>query len=259
MFVAGDTNPLTPHHTRIPGFVAARVAQKEVLVACAEARIYSVEDTSPHALVVKRSLDSGLTWLPLQTAVDPAKAFGAAEGGPRGGAVFDPTPVVDTREGAATAIHIIFSYQPARFINYSTCNTTGPESRRYIGCRAIEEPLANQLFSVSSHDAGETWGLPRNLTALVHPPSTWCQTSAAGGGNGIQLQRGRLVVPGYHGSCACLKRGGVLGPACLQSHVLIADEYNAQSEPMWRLGSQQEFFPGSAEGSLVGKYPVPRL
>ena len=52
---------------------------------------------------------------------------------------------------------------------------------------------------------------------------------------------------------AFVPAGLVDSPDCLKSHVLISDGYSKAPlfEPTWRLGKQKEFFPGSAEGSVV--------
>jgi hypothetical protein len=255
VFKAGDRNEsgFSINTFRIPGFVVAN----GTLVVAAEARTYSFEDMSPHQLVVKRSTDNGTTWGPLQTVVEPGRVWGPAEGGPHGGAVFDPTPVYDAVAGI---IHIIFSYQPSKYVNWSTCmrrdNQTGPcTAGSYINCTEIDpsDPSGQQLFSVSSTDLGASWTSPRNLSFAGG--KTWCAKTGGGGGNGIQLRNGRLVVPGYHAGCTCrAKANGVTGPSCLNSHVLIADPQDATGAkdpalPAWRLSD--EFFPGSAEGSVA--------
>jgi hypothetical protein len=255
VFKAGDRNEsgFSINTFRIPGFVVAN----GTLVVAAEARMYTVEDLSPHHLVVKRSTDNGQTWGPLQTVVSPERVWGAAEGGPHGGAVFDPTPVYDALQNT---IHIIFSYKPSKYVNWSSCvrqdNQTGPcTSGAYINCTEIDptDPFGQQLFSVSSTDLGASWTFPRNLSFAGG--KTWCAKSGGGGGNGIQLRNGRLVVPGYHAGCSCRANpNGVTGPSCLKSHVLIADPQDATGTqdptlPAWRLSD--EFFPGSAEGSVA--------
>lgn len=111
IFSAGEKNAggLAVFGYRIPGFVAA--SNGSVLVVLAEARKYNCDDAGAHDLVAKRSTDQGKTWGVSQTVVDPAKVWGVHEGGPKGGAVYDPTPVWDAATGK---IHVIFSYCPAR-------------------------------------------------------------------------------------------------------------------------------------------------
>ena len=250
VFTAGekDEHNFAVNSFRIPGFVVANTT----LVVAAEARLYSHADLSPHHLVVKRSLTNGRTWLPLQTVVAPTM-FEDGTSGVHGDVYYDPTPVFDA---ARSTIHLIFAYQPARYINWTTCtrgdHATGPSTLgHYLGCSEVDttNPRGAQLFSVSSADLEKTWTTPRNLSAAYDATSRkWCGMSGAGGGNGIQLRSGRLVVPGYHGGCECRGGKGVLGISCLQSHVLLADT-STDGHPDWRLST--EFFPGSAEGSVA--------
>lgn len=198
IFTAGEKNaagfPVFGY--RIPGFVAANGGSNgngqidTTLVVLAEARKYSCSDEGAHDLVAKRSTDMGKSWGRSQTVIDPAKLWGAQEGGKKGGAVYDPTPVYDDTTGK---IHVIFSYCPARYMSRP------PISQAF------------ELWEVTSEDRGLTWGAPRNLSAIL-PSKTlapdepkWCIRTGAGGGNGIQLahgpKSGRLVVPGYHSFC----------------------------------------------------------
>jgi hypothetical protein len=250
VFTAGekDETGFAVNSFRIPGFVVA----KSTLVAAAEARLYSYQDMSPHHLVIKRSLDNGRSWLPLQTVVAPAM-FSDGTAGSHGDIYYDPTPVFDV---AHSMIHIIFAYQQSRYVNWTACrgnNATGPSTAgAYLSCTEIDtaDPLGQQLFSVSSSDFGVSWSKPRNLSSAYDAKSrTWCGMSGAGGGNGIQLASGRLVVPGYHAGCQCRGGKGVLGPSCLQSHVLLADTYTSNGVPEWKISN--EFFPGSGEGSVA--------
>jgi sialidase-1 len=236
VFTAGeqDESGFAINSFRIPGFVVANTT----LVVAVEARLYSYADLSPHHLVVKRSSDQGRSWGPLQTVVAPS-LFPDGTTGVHGDVYFDPTPVYDS---ARATTHLIFAYQKSMYVNWTSCtrgdNATGPSSLgEYLNCAEKDpaNPKGMQLFSVSSTDCGATWSKPRNLSfASDATSSRWCGMSGAGGGNGIQLQSGRLVVPGYHGGCECRGGKGVLGPACLQSHVLLADTYSAEG-PDWRL------------------------
>eukprot|EP01043_Picozoa_sp_COSAG02_P033197 COSAG02_NODE_2256_length_9341_cov_36.469271_3_plen_270_part_00 len=196
IFAAGEKNAdgLSVFGYRIPGFVSCpgNVSRGEdaTLVVLAEARKYSCSDEGAHDLVAKRSTDEGRSWGPSQTVIDPAKLWGKQEGGKRGGAVYDPTPVYDhgTRK-----IHVVFSYCPARYMSRP------PISQAF------------ELWEVVSEDLGATWGTPRNLSAILPSKALapnepeWCIRTGAGGGNGIQLAHGasagRLVVPGYHSFC----------------------------------------------------------
>ena len=148
----------------------------------------------------------------------------------------------------------------------ASSHPTGP----YVNCTEVDptDPSGQQLFSVSSTDLGASWTVPRNLSFAGG--GAWCAKSGGGGGHGVQLRNGRLVVPGYHAGCSCRAAPhGVTGPSCLKSHVLIADPQvdttatataptapatttaaaKGPTLPAWRLSD--EFFPGSAEGSVA--------
>jgi hypothetical protein len=108
---------------------------------------------------------------------------------------YDPTPLYDASTGQ---VHVFFSYCPSMYM-----------SRPPI-------PQAFQMWQVTSTDQGGSWGAPVNLSAVPTPTTedAWCQRTAGGGGNGIQLQegphKGRLVVPGYHNHCP--QRGSPMPP-----------------------------------------------
>jgi hypothetical protein len=46
--------------------------------------------------------------------VEPGVVWGSVEGGKKGGAVYDPTPLLDADTGA---VHVIFSYCPSRYMS----------------------------------------------------------------------------------------------------------------------------------------------
>ena len=50
----------------------------------------------------------------LQMVVEPGVVWGKAEGGTKGGAIYDPTPTYDEVTGA---MHVIFSYCPSRYMS----------------------------------------------------------------------------------------------------------------------------------------------
>ena len=247
VFTAGETNehgePVSGF--RIPGLA---VGSDRVLLVTAEARMESAADIGPHDLAIRRSVDSGRSWLPLQTIVRPKATFGPSEDG---GIVTDPVPVYDSNHDN---FHIAFGYVPSRFVHYDGC-------RQRKSCNwgtlkyDISEPGARELYIVSSQDIGETWSSPRNLSGLAVPgEGKWCGLTMGGGGSGVQLTRGphtgRLLLAGYHGCCACMAAGNLTSPDCLYSHLLLSDDGGRS----FRL--TEEFFPGSAEGSLA-ELPTP--
>jgi sialidase-1 len=150
---------------RIPGTV---VTPKGTVLAYCEARKNSSSDWGEIEVHLRRSLDGGRTW----QAPQHIAHFGARfEGNPRkktGGAreqtVNNPVAIVDRTTGAIEFLYCI---------NYSRC------------------------FSMRSTDDGLTWSSPVDITAIFEPFQRhydW-KVIATGPGHGIQLARGRLVVP----------------------------------------------------------------
>ena len=152
VFVAGQDGM---HTYRIPAMVVA--PSGAVLVFC-EARRESIRDASPTDMVLRRSLDSGATWLPLQTLVH----------GEGSDAIMNPCPVVDHTSGTV----LLFC-----------CNTnrgTRGEHRYHLLLR--------------SHDDGQTWSAPEDIGDRI---AGYDDRFVSGPGCGIQMRSGRLVIPGY--------------------------------------------------------------
>ena len=139
---------------RIPGFLTTNRS----LHVFAEARQYSCSDTSMHSMVYKRSTDGGASFSELRTVVDPPKVWGPQEGGHKGGAVYDPTPVYDE---ATKTIWVLFSYCPSR----------------YMARPAV--PWAFEMWAIKSTDDGLSFSIPRNLSGVYTPGGArWCQRTA---------------------------------------------------------------------------------
>lgn len=133
-----------------------------VLLAFAEARIYSSNDRGPKHLALRRSTDGGATWGPVQWVVSDASTNPDYDGLNLGAAVYDP---------ASGAVVVL----------YTEC--------------AHACPIA-QLLSVRSTDAGVTWSAGTNLTdAMV---AGGMSVFAPGPGTGVVTSSGRLVVPGWY-------------------------------------------------------------
>ncbi|MEZ6039505.1 MAG: serine hydrolase [Planctomycetaceae bacterium] len=154
---------------RIPGIA---VSQNGTLLAYCEARRNSSSDWGEIEVHLRRSLDSGRTWLPPQRIAHRGERI---EGNPRkksGGekeqTVNNPVAIVDAQTG-----HIEFLY----CVNYARC------------------------FHIRSTDDGETFSEPIEITdtfEAFRKHYDW-KVIATGPGHGVQLKHGdkagRLVVP----------------------------------------------------------------
>lgn len=130
---------------RIPALI---VTSKGTLLAFCEARAGG--DKSPTDLVLKRSVNSGRNWTRMQTVLTGD-----------GGAIMNPTPVVDRKDGAIVLV----------------CNLVHRAKN------------TDRILVLRSTDDGATWSKPADITAAVGPVHP-------GPGVGIQLQSGRLAIPG---------------------------------------------------------------
>lgn len=159
------------HTFRIPAVIKA---PDGTVLAFAEGRRLVAADSGDIDLVLRRSLDGGRTWEPLQVVGDNGpNTFG------------NPVPMVDP----ATGDIVLLSTHNAGHVNAGQIRrgeVTPEESRR--------------VFVQRSADSGVTWSEPVELTSEVKP-SHW-KWYATGPGHGITLQHGphagRLVAPCNH-------------------------------------------------------------
>lgn len=180
VFVSGKEG----YHTfRIPALI---VSPKGTVLAFCEGRRNSTSDTGDIDTVLKRSLDGGRTWQPLQVVADD---------GPN--TIGNPCPVVDRDTGT---------------IWLPLTRNLGDEGQGVIidgkskGSRTV--------WLTHSMDDGVTWAKPIEITAAVKRDDwTWYAT---GPGCGIQLKSGRLVIPCDH---------KVLGTKAYRSHVMYSDDH----------------------------------
>lgn len=158
------------HTYRIPSVVTT---QSGVILAFAEARKITWVDKSPTKLVVRRSLDGGETWLPVQDIIDIGND-----------AAMDPTSVVDRITGR---IWLFFTVWPEEW------DPKNPiKGFKYPSCT---------VWLTFSDDEGVSWSNPLDITRNVKLPE-WSGYNI-GPGIGIQLQKGffsgRLLVPASGG------------------------------------------------------------
>ncbi len=144
------------HTYRIPGLL---IAPDGSLLAFCEARKISQEDMSPSDMVLRRSLDGGRTWLPMQTLVQ----------GQGIEALMNPCPVIDYINNTIILI----------------CDNANKVSTNH-----------HQHFQLISRDNGQTWSEPVDIGPFI---TNYDDTFNPGPGVGLQMKNGRLVIPGYTG------------------------------------------------------------
>ena len=163
VFVSGTEG----YHTfRIPAVI---VSQKGTVLAFAESHHHHIFDAGDIDIGLRRSLDGGGTWEPLQVVwSDGQNTCGG------------PTAVVDQDTGRIW-LHSRWNHG----------DDWQPEIQAGVGRDRFRG------FVLHSDDDGETWSEPREITdAACHPAWRFC---APGPGVGIQMQlqpyNGRLVIP----------------------------------------------------------------
>ncbi|WP_434587338.1 sialidase family protein [Streptomyces sp. A5-4] len=183
------------HTFRIP---AAVRTPDGTLLAFAEGRWNSSADNGDIDLVLRRSLDSGCTWQPIQLVADAGTDT-----------VGNPVPVVDPRTGDVVLV---------------TCRTIGGATRRQVTSGRIAASV-RRVYLQRSTDSGRTWSPQRDITATVK--ATDWRWYAVGPGHAVALRhsshRGRLLVPANHSSGTTGRSG---------AHSLYSDDGGHN----WRVG-----------------------
>lgn len=179
---------------RIPAVV---ITNSGVILAFCEARKNGCSDTGNIDLVMKRSLDNGVTWGELQILWDD-----------QDNVCGNPAPVVDRETGE---IHLLSTWNNGKDHESEIINGTSMQGR--------------DIYQLVSSDNGETWTKPKNITATVKLNDwTWYATGPV---HGIQLNnkkhKGRLVIPCDHIEKDSKK---------YYSHVIYSDDHGIS----WRLG-----------------------
>jgi photosystem II stability/assembly factor-like uncharacterized protein len=158
---------------RIPSLVTTNSG---ILLAFAERRI-GLKDHAQNDIVLRRSLDNGLTWEPLEIIDEDAN-----------NSLNDPCAVVLN----SGRILLIYQRFPANF------HTTNMGENIKIADEGYDGPTNTRSFIRYSDDEGASWSKRRDITKMIRPVDkihTGCP------GIGIQLQkgvyRGRIIIPLY--------------------------------------------------------------
>jgi sialidase-1 len=190
LFIHGEHN----YHTyRIPALI---VSKKGTLLAFAEGRKHGIGDSGEIDLVVKRSIDQGVSWEALQLVVsEPGMTCG------------NPCPVVDHKTG---------------IIWLPFCKNNADDNER----RIIRGKATRTIWVTHSKDDGITWAEPVEITKDVKDPSwTWYATGPT---HGIQLHNKRLIIPCDHmvGKSFSQRRDSY------HSHIIFSDDNGTN----WNIG-----------------------
>jgi sialidase-1 len=157
---------------RIP---AVTVTPKGTILAFAEAR--QAGDHSENDIVLKRGLDGGATWQPMQLIADMG-----------GDSLNDPCVVVLPESGR---VLLMYQRYPKGY-HTERMGSIQPAELGYGGSHNT------QSFLVRSDDDGATWSKPEDITRSVRRPDA---ISVGSPGIGIQLKhgphKGRILLPLY--------------------------------------------------------------
>ncbi len=168
---------------RIPSLL---VTKKGTLLAICEGRVDGGGLAGNIDLVLRRSLDAGRTWQPLQKIADLGDDT-----------LGNPCPVVDRETGT---IWLPFTRSPGQFTEAQIVagQSSGPTT----------------VWITRSDDDGTTWSEPRDISATTRQ-SDW-GWYGTGPGVGIQLASGRLLIPSYHTEP---------GSGMYRSHAIFSDNH----------------------------------
>ena len=249
VFALGEANSSA---YRIPGLLAFR----GTVLAFAVQRTLGCSDhkSGVHNIVLKRSTDMGASFGPLLTVIETAAVWGAGErcaGTPKapcmGGVATNPTVVADEMTGEV----LLFFSHTNHSMEHATHKGSGP-----VYEYAWVYPDATTSYVSTSTDLGLTWGAPEPLAALGASSPSLCSLTASGG-HGIQLDSGRLLVPGYHvRNCTKLSTDIVeMGHSWLSSPPAppLAGGGDRRQPRRWELSTG--FGYGVAEQSYVQLFP----
>jgi sialidase-1 len=186
------------HTFRIPSLLTAG---NGTLLAFAEARREGAADAGDIDLVLKRSVDGGVSWSALRVVGDDGA-----------NTVGNPCPVVDRTTGTIWLL---------------TTRNRGSDRERDIIAGTSQG--TRTVWVQKSTDDGGTWSAAVEITASVKPAGwTWYAT---GPGIGIQTRAGRLVIPANHA-----EKHAESGTGVHRSHIVYSDDGGAH----WTLGGSAD-------------------
>jgi sialidase-1 len=173
------------HTFRIPALL---VTPKSTVLAFCEGRKRGRGDAGNIDVVLKRSLDGGKTWRPMQVIADDED-----------NTVGNPCPVYDR---STNTIWLLLTRNLGKDGEKAIRDGTSKDSRR--------------VWVMKSGDDGVTWSKPVDVTKNVKDPKwTWYAT---GPGVGVQLRSGRLLIPCDHTEA---------GTKANRSHVIYSNDNGA--------------------------------
>ena len=175
------------HTYRIP---ALAITTAGTILAFCEGRRHGSGDAGEIELLLRRSVDGGMSWSPSQV-VDARNGMTCG----------NPAPVVDRSTGTVWLL-----------TTRNRADAHEDDIRKGRHSRTV--------WVTSSDDDGITWADPVEVTSDVKRPEwTWYATGPC---HGIQLRSGRLLIPCDHRS-----RNPRDGSEARHSHVIISDDHGA--------------------------------
>lgn len=192
---------------------------KGTLLAFCEGRKFTYLDESPTNMVLRRSLDGGKTWLPMQVVVEAVPE-----------AAMDPCTLIDSNTGAVV---LIYDRWPEQVKGDKL-----PEV--YKVAPGLGRNSVTTWFT-TSNDEGATWSPPVDITVMTKRPE-WTRT-IHGPGRGIQMRSGRIVIPCCENKPNAIKKaeGGLWW-----NFAIYSDDHGVT----WQI-SDNEVGPGLDESQLV--------
>ena len=201
------------HTYRIP---ALTVTKAGTLLAFAEGRKDGAGDVGDVDMLLRRSLDGGRTWQPVQVLWDDGK-----------NSCSNPIVIVERATGE---IILIVTH------NIGT-------QKDQMTLMAGRGDGHGTVWIMKSRDDGVSWTAPTEITSQVKLPDMGFY--AVGPGVGVQLQSGRMVMPSFYRpfSPETATRREIQFSS--RSHVIYSDDYGVS----WKVGGISE--PGTNECQMV--------